>query len=298
MVTMGYATQLGLGPQHATSLAIRQFEFQSCSLNKRQQLVRADGIRGQRSPSGDATQPGTYAVAGSLLLLPRPDDLDFLLPYILGGAEAADQFDLAESLPELVATIDKQVYVETYRGLKVSRAIFRSAQGQPLSLELQLEGRTRDNLAAAGTFPTIAGTLSAKLPYVHHQATWTFDNTPIPLNDLVLTIDNQLETNHYNNSQTRTNLPLGEPQITLAFNTPHDAIFHAKLREIPSAGMSAAQLQYNNGINSLTIDFGRLQKPETAVDIRGKQSLRPEVTLAAYADTTNNLPSIRFTNTN
>ncbi|RCS43937.1 hypothetical protein DTL42_18295 [Bremerella cremea] len=298
MVTMGYATQLGLGPQHATNLATRQFEFQSCSLNKRQQLVRAQGIRGQRSPSGDATQPGTYAVDGSLLLLPRPDDLDFLLPYILGGAEAADKFDLAESLPELVATIDKQLYVETYRGLKVSRAIFRSAQGQPLSLELQLEGRTKDNLAAAGTFPSIAGTLSAKLPYVHHQATWIFDGTPIPLNDLVLTIDQQLETNHYNNSQTRTTIPPGEPELTLAFNTHHDANFHAKLREIDAAGVSAAQLKYDNGNDRLTIDFGRLQKPETPVDIRGKQSLRPEITLAAYADTANNLPPIRFTNTN
>lgn len=298
MVTMGYATQFGLGPQHATNLATRQFEFQSCSLNKRQQLVRSQGIRGQRAPSGDTTQPGTYAVSGSVMLVPRPDDLDFLLPYILGAAEDTDLFAMAESLPDLVATIDKQVYVETYRGLRVARAIFRSSQGQPLTLELQLEGTTKDNIAAAGTFPSITSTLSAKLPYVHHQATWTFDSTEIELNDLVLTIDNQLETDHYNNSQTRTRLPLGEPQITLAFNTHHDASFHGKLRDIAPSGVSAAQLRYNNGTDSLTIDFGRLQKPETPVDIRGKQSLRPDVTLAAFADTANNLPMIQFTNTN
>lgn len=298
MVTMGYATQFGLGPQHATNLATRQFEFQTCTLNKRQQLIRPQGIRGQRSPSGDATQPGTYAVSGSVLLLPRPDDLDFLLPYILGATEEDDLFALAGSLPDLVATIDKDLYVETYRGIKVARAIFRSAQGQPLSLELQLEGTTKDNVAASGSFPSIAGTLSAKLPYVHHQATWTFDSTSIAMNDLVLTIDNRLETNHYNNSQARTSLPPGEPAITMAFNTHHDATFHAKLRDLVAAGVSAAQLKYDNGTDRLTIDFGQLQKPETPVDIRDKQSLRPEVTLEAFADQTNALPMIQFTNTN
>lgn len=298
MVTMGYATQFGLGPQHATSLATRQFEFQACSLNKRQQLVHADGIRGQRAPIGDATQQGTYEVNGSVMLLPRPDELDFLLPYILGQAEDANTFAFGESLPELVATLDKSLYVETYRGIKVARAIFRSSQGRPLTLELQLEGRTKDTPAAAGTFPDIAGTLSAKLPYIHHHAAWTFDGTGIEVDQLVLTIDNRLETNHFGNSQARARLPEGEPAITLAFQTPHDAHFHAKLRDINPSGVSAASLQYDNGTDRLSIDFGRLQKPETPVDIRGKQSLRPEVTLEASADHASSLPIIQFTNTN
>lgn len=298
MQAMGHATQLGLGPQHATSLATRQFEFQSCTLNRQQSLIRAGGIRGQRAPIGDFTQEGTSTVNGSILLMPRPDDLDFLLPYILGGAEAADVFDLAEALPELVATVDKDLLVETYRGLKVSQATFRSKQGQPLTLELQLEGKTKDNSAAAGTFPAISGTLSEKLPYVHHHASWTFDGTDIEINDLVLTIDNGLELNHFNNSQTRTRIPEGEPTITLAFTTPHGADFTDHLHEIAAAGVSAAQLAFDNGTDSLTIDFGRLQKPETPIDIRSKKSIRPQVTLQAYEDKAGARPMIQFTNTN
>ncbi|QDU75434.1 hypothetical protein Pan97_24660 [Bremerella volcania] len=298
MQAMGHATQLGLGPQHATSLATRQFEFQSCTLNRHQNLIRASGIRGQRAPLGDYTQQGTSSVSGSILLLPRPDDLDFLLPYILGGAEAADVFDLAESLPELLATVDKDVLVETYRGLKVAQAVFRSKQGQPLTLELQLEGKTKDSSAAAGTFPSIGTTLSEKLPYVHHHATWTFDETDIEINDLVLTIDNGLELDHYNNSQSRTRIPEGEQTITLAFTTPHNADFDDHLREIAAAGVSAAELVFDNGTDSLTIDFGLLLKPETPVDIRGKKSIRPQVTLQAYGDKANARPMIKFTNTN
>lgn len=298
MVTMGYATQFALGPQHATSLATRQFEFQSCTLNKRQQLVQTEGIRGQRAPIGDATQAATYQVNGNVLLLPRPDDLDFLLPYILGEAEDADTFAFGESLPELVATIDKSLYVETYRGIKIAQATFRSSQGRPLTLELQFEGRTKDTPAAAGSFPDIAETLSTKLPYIHHHASWTFDGTGIEVDQLVLTIDNRLETNHYGNSQSRSRLPEGESSITLAFQTPHDANFHAKLRDINPSGISAASLQYDNGTDRLTVDFGRLLKPETPVDIRGKQSLRPEVILEAAGDHSGSRPIIQFTNTN
>lgn len=298
MQAMGYATQLGLGPQHATSLATRQFEFQSCTLNRHEALIHASGIRGQRAPIGDSTQIGTSTVTGNIVLMPRPDDLDFLLPYILGQAEAADVFDLAESLPELVATIDKDLLVETYRGLKVAQAIFRSKQGQPLTLELALEGKTKDNSAAAGTFPAISGTLSEKLPYVHHHASWTFDSTDIEINDLVLTIDNGLELDHFNNSQTRTRIPEGEQTITLAFTTPHNADFTDHVREIAASGVSAAQLGFDNGTDSLTIDFGRLQKPETPIDIRGKKSIRPQVTLQAYHDQSGDRPMIQFTNTN
>ncbi len=298
MVTMGHATQLGLGPQHATSLATRQFEFQSCTLNRQQNLIRSHGIRGQRAPIGDFTQEGTSSVSGRIVLMPRPDDLDFLLPYILGGAEASDVFDLAETLPQLVATVDKDLMVETYRGIKVAQAILRSQQGQPLTLELHLEGQTKDNSAAAGTFPSIGSTLSEKLPYVHHHASWTFDGTDIPINDLVLTIDNGLELDHFNNSQSRVRLPEGEPSVTLAFTTPHSADFADHLREIAAAGVSAAQLSYDNGTDRLTVDFGRLQKPETPVDIRGKKSIQPQVTLQAYEDLAGERPMIRFTNTN
>lgn len=298
MQAMGHATQLGLGPQHATSLATRQFEFQSCTLNRHQQLIHTSGIRGQRAPIGDFTQAGTSTIRGNIMLLPRPDDLDFLLPYILGGAEAADVFDLAESLPELVATVDKAVLVETYRGLKVAQATFRSKEGQPLSLELQLEGKTKDDSAAAGTFPAISSTLSEKLPYVHHHASWTFDETDIAINDLMLTIDNGLELDQFNNSQTRSRLPEGEQTITLAFTTPHNSDFDDHLREIAASGVSAAQLVFDNGTDSLTVDFGLLQKPETPVDIRGKKSIRPQVTLQAYEDKANARPMIRFTNTN
>jgi len=298
MTTMGHATQLGLGPQHATSLATRQFEFQSCTLNRHQNLIRTHGIRGKRAPLGDATQLGTSSVSGTVLLMPRPDDLDFLLPYILGGAEETDVFALAESLPELVASVDKHLFVETYRGLKVAQAIFRSKQGQPLTLQLQLEGKTKDDSAAAGTFPSIGSTLSEKLPYVHHHARWTFDSTLIEIDDLVLTIDNGLELDHYHNSQTRSRLPEGKQTITLAFRTPHNADFDDHLREIAAAGVSAAELAFDNGTDSLTIDFGRLQKPETPVDIRGKRSIRPQVTMQAYQDLAGELPMIRFTNTN
>lgn len=298
MVSMGHVTQFGLGPQHATNPATRQFGFQSCTLNKRGNLIRPNGIRGQRAPVGDYAQEGIYSVNGNVVLLPRPDDLDFLLPYILGAAESTDVFDLAETLPDLVASVDKDLYVETYRGLKVAQAVFRSSQGQLLQLELQLEGKTKDASGAAGSFPAISGTLSTKLPYVHRHATYTFDSTTFEINNLVLTINNGLETDHFNNSQTRTSLPEGEQTVTLAYTLEHVQDVDDHIRDIAAAGVSGASLVYDNGTDSMTVDFGLLQKPETPIDISGKQSIRPQVTMQAFEDIANTLPMIKFTNTN
>lgn len=284
-MVMGYEWQFGIGPQHASNLATRQFEFQSVDINKRDNLIRANGIRGQRTPVGDYTQKGIYTVSGTVTILPRPDDLAFLLPYILGGAENDDIFPLAETIPEFVVTVDKGTHVRTYRGCKINQAIFRSSQGQPLQLELQIEGRIADDPAASGTFPAIAATMSEKLPFVHHHAVWNFNSQTLAMNNLVLTISNNLELDHHNNSQPRTDLPEGERSITLAFNSRKwSATEYTSLLDIAAAGVTGAELEYTDGTDDLIFTFGRLQKPETPLSVSGKESVRPQITLEAFED--------------
>jgi hypothetical protein len=284
-MTMGYEWKFGIGPQHASNLATRQFEFQAVDINKRDNLIRANGIRGQRSPVGDYTQKGIFNVSGTVTILPRPDDLVFLLPYILGGTPVSDVFPLAETIPDFVVTVDKGTHVETSRGCKVNQAIFRSSQGQPLQLELQIEGKDMDAKAASGSFPAISGTMSEKLPFVHHQAIWTFASQNLRMNNLVLTINNNLELDHHNNSQARTDLPEGERMITLAFNSGKwSATEYTNLLDIAAAGVTGADLEYTDGTDDLIFTFGRLQKPETPLDVSGKDSVRPQITLEAFED--------------
>lgn len=298
-MVMGYEWKFGIGPQHASNLATRQFEFESVDINKRDELIRSNGIRGQRTPIGDFTQKGIYNVSGSVVLQPRPDDLSFLLPYILGGAEVADVFPLAETIPEFVVSVDKGTHVENFRGCKVSQAVFRSSQGQPLTLELQVEGRIADAPAASGSFPAIAATMSEKLPFVHHQAIWTFASQNLPMNNLVITINNGLELDHHNNSQFRTDLPEGERMITVAFNSRKwSSVEYTNLMDIAAAGVTAADIEYTDGTDDLVFTFGRLQKPKTPLDAQGKQSIRPQITLEAFEDLDGDLPQMLVECTN
>ncbi|TWT34692.1 phage tail tube protein [Blastopirellula retiformator] len=287
----GFQTQLGLGPQHATNLATRQLEHFGVELDKQSTIVRADGMIGARASIGDSAQVGTYAVGGTISLRPRPDDLSFLLPYILGGTEVEDAFPLAESLPELVATIDRKIIVNTYRGLKVDQATFRSRKGELLELELDLQGKLADAAAAAGTFPSIAGTLSAKNPFVHHQASVTIDETTIEVDNLVITIDNALELDRFNNSQTRTSLPEGPRRVTLRFDSELDDDVLTNLIEMAARGVTA-EVAYANGVDTLTFSFGLVQQPKTPLTIRGKGPTRPTHQLEAFADLANDRPQL------
>ncbi len=301
MTTQGYDTRFGLGPQDDEGLATQEFAVASHNINKNDgALIRSDNMRGQRSPVGDYTQKGIYNPGGPVVMHPTPEDLDFLLPYILGATEAAtDSFAVAENLPELVATVDKVLKVRTFRKGKVAQATFRSRKGEVLTLELQLEFQIADDPTNAGTFPDIASTLTTKLPYVHHQSTLTFDSGNIEIDNIVLVINNNLETDHHNNSQSRTSLPEGVRQVTLSFDTEMEATnFTAKLQDIAPAGVSGSTLVYTDGTDTLTFTLGRLQKPETPVNVQGKGSIRPQISMEAFEDISGSVPQIAVTSTN
>lgn len=161
--SMAVRSRVGVGATSG-SAATKELEFISCTIGKEGQHVQSDGIRGSRERYSASVVEGTYNVGGQLVLEPRPDDLDILLPWILGAAEAADVFDIADTL--LVYGVDVEKVADAYRyaGMKINQATFTSQPNQPLRLELDVQGKTE---TAGITFPSIAGTLSAKAPYIH-----------------------------------------------------------------------------------------------------------------------------------
>ena len=60
---------------------------------------------------------------------PAPDELDNLLPRILGAAAVGDVFDVAETLPSFTVFIDKVGDIFQYDDCKCNRATFRASAG-------------------------------------------------------------------------------------------------------------------------------------------------------------------------
>lgn len=264
--SMGYATRVGAG---AADPVTNEFDFLSCTVTGSQELITSDGIRGTRSMMSQQAAAGVQAVGGQLVMDARPDDLDFWLPYILGGSKdgATNIIALADAIGEFYLTVDKVAKVYTYAGCKVNSARFSGGSNQMVQMTLDIQGKTETE-GAAGSFPDIAASLSALQPYVFHQGVLTIGGTEYEFSTFEVLINNNLALDRYNNSQTRTQLPPGPRVITLGCDLPFTA--DEVTRRGADATGAAGTLVFTNGTRSLTFTFANLKKPQSPVTIGGK----------------------------
>jgi hypothetical protein len=259
---MGHAARLGMG---SASPGTEEYDIISCSIAKRGSVVESLGFRGTRSHIKESVNLGTYTVGGTIVMEPRPDDLDNLLPRMLGGTESVDVFPLAEALPDFFVVIDKVADVFGYNNCKVARWTMRSSPGQNLQLTLEVEGKT-ESLPAS--FPDIAASLSVLQPYIHHQAVLTLDSTTRDVSNLEIACDNGLLTDQFRNSETRQHLTASDRIITLTCDNPFTAD-ELDLNDIAVAGF-AGSVVYTNGDRSLDLTFANLKAPARGPGIPGR----------------------------
>jgi hypothetical protein len=277
---MGHAAQVGIGA--AGGASTRQLDFLSCGVIKDETHEDPNSIRAGRSHDHEGVAQGTYTVGGPLVLNPRPDDLDLILPYILGTAESVDVFALNETLIKFVLDVDKVANVYRYDNCKVNTATFRSGQGaQPLELELDIQGTTE----ATTTFPSIAATLTDISPYVHHQCVVTLNSTAYTdAFNVEITIDNSLILDRFGTSRTRVELPEGDRIITLTVGLPFSTTEETAFYDAAIGGIDGSVV-YTNGGYSLDFTFIKLQRPERSPVINDKgQEIGYELTFTARED--------------
>ncbi len=271
--SMSYVAQLALEPlDGAFDASSEPYEFVAETLRKRQTMLDTAGIRGTRSRHAARTRLGTYEVAGNITLHPDPASLDLLLPRILGAAEAADVFALAETLPHFGVMIDRVAKVFTYSGCKVNRAWFRSRAGGLLELELEIFGKT-ETVGNVGTFPALTlGTSAAYAPYVHSDAVLTLVGSTRVMTGVEIEIDNHL-ARRFSNSVSATDVSPQDRTITLRATTPYTSS-EADLYGQSPAGVTAGVV-YTNGNMSTAFTFGVAQFPDTSpvVNARGEITL-------------------------
>jgi hypothetical protein len=258
---------MGWGSSNPVDTAI---EFNSESIRKSATILETGGIRGTRSHPKERTRSGTYTVGGSMSCNPGPTELAFLLPYILGANASGTTFALAETLPSAYITVDRVAKVFTYAGMKVNRGTFRCSQGQLLQLDLDLMGKT-ETVANAGTFPSL--TLGTEAPYVFHDAVITIASTAYPVSDLDITIDNRLEGNRFQNSQTRTELPTMDRTVTVTVNTEFTSSTTALYDAANNYTGLSCTVVFTNGNYSITFTLPALQVPAQSPVVGGRNEI-------------------------
>jgi hypothetical protein len=263
--TMGHQTRFGLGV-NSGAVATREFEVLSNGLIKVAEHLQAEGMRGERGYKSEPTVEGVIAVGGVVSLEPRPDDLAFLLPYILGAAGVGTAFALADTSPELCAESVRGLSSYRHLGLKVNSAVFRSSSNSKLTLDLDLQGKTE---VSGITMASVQSTLSTQAPYVHHQLVATFGGVAYKVNNVEFAISQGLKTDRYYNSQTRSSLPEGNRVLTLGVDVPFTTD-EAALYDIALAGLATNTLVWTNSARSLTFTLGKLQTPTRAPAIQNR----------------------------
>ncbi len=255
---------VGIG---AANPVTKQLQNVNCSIGKRGTHIQKDGARGTVSQLSETVSDGPYTVGGSLTIQPSDDELRELLPWIMGTAEQGAgpfTYPLADTGLERFVTQDKKTKVFTWTGCKVNRATFRCSAANPqLTVELDVMGLT-ETVANSGTFPAISATLTADQPFLHHQLVFTHNAIAYNLDDLAVTIDNQLDGSNFKNSQSRLDLVsngrLVTADLSVAYGTPEAALYGLAV-----AG-AVAELKWTNGTRILDFDFINLKAPDDVIE--------------------------------
>jgi hypothetical protein len=269
-VVVGHATRFGAGDATTSD---EEYEFLSCDLGLDGSHREPEGMRGNRSLREEPVVEGTDAVNGTVVIEPRPDDLDNWLPRILGSGGA-----VAATVPTFVCNVARVAENNLYVDCKIDRAVFSASSTQNLQLSMDIVGTTESSQA----FPDIAASLSTLQPYVLHQAVLTINSVTYACDNLEIVIANQLLQDRFYNSQTRSEIPEGSRLVTVSCDQPFNADDTA-LYDIARAGL-AGSVVYTNGAYSIDFSFANLKMPRSRQAIGGRNiALDKRLELTAYA---------------
>lgn len=229
------------------------------SLAESQVIDETGGTTGTTEHISERTRLGQKRCSGTIRIACSRLALDTLLPLILGGSESTNVFGLEDTLPEFYMMVDRDEKVYTYAGCRVSRATFSGSSGQMVFLDLDIEAETETE-GDAGTFPVLA--TPTETPYRMEDGVLTLQSSTREFNEFSLVIENQLDTERFENSLTRIDIPLLDRVITLGTNHPWStANLDLIKQDLAGAGGSLVFTNTELTSNILTFTFGTIQYP-------------------------------------
>lgn len=256
---VGRQVQFGMGTESTPGTAVAatsMFEIVNLQTNMNEQIFATDGLRGTRSKLSERVRQNTRAPSYTVTMHPNSVELDYLLPLILGGAEVADAFPLAETLSSFTTWIDISTTRYRYLGCMVSSARFYSTQGGPLALDLTVEAMDADNSGTA--FASLSISVAAG-PYLHADCAATVSASAYEFADVALTVDNMLKVDRFFTGQTRVSLIPTDRTITWELSGPSGDNF-ANLYGLTASGV-ACVATYTNGNRSLAFTSNKVSFP-------------------------------------
>lgn len=267
------------------------YDFLYEDIRKQGTLVGTKTITGSRSNYANRVRAGSYQVGGRISTYTCPADLDLWLPRILGAAEAADEFDVADALPTFRVMINRVAGTFQYNNCYVDKAIWRCqggpGDGEPEVVEqiLVIQGLSEDStVSLPGTLPTLS-TASNRTPYVAAEGVLTIGGTPYVFNDFVLLVDNHLQPRWVNSLAPTALCPQDRTvalRVTFPFTAASDAVLSGIYQNASATTGVTATIAMTLTIGcSTTFTFTGLQWAQVSPTVPGKTDLRLTVDFVA-----------------
>jgi hypothetical protein len=238
---------------------IHAFPFLSNNHVWTPEFIEDEGNRGNPFLASEGVMYSRGSGSGAVTMIPRADDLRVILPLLLGGAFTINEIEPALNCNFFSMQAYKGISVFNHRDCKTNTFSFNSSSGSPLlTLEWNIES-SKFVTAAEGSF-TAGLDLSLMQPFVHSQSTVTIDAREYKVDDVSFAGNNELNTDLFYNSVTRTDMPTGRMRYTFTHTSPFDVAADVALMERGTLS-AAATVVYTSGTTSMTIEFPALQSP-------------------------------------
>jgi len=251
---------------HTFNTSSEPYHFVRESMQMTQTVVDGSAIRGTRSHPKETVRAVRQECGGDIVLHANPQDLNLLLPRILGSAESSDSFTMAETLPAFGVLVDRVQQQFEYTDCVVNRAMFRARSGELVELTVNIWARTE---VAGTSYPSLTLGTTDVQPYVMSEGVLTIIGTARGFHDFEVSIDNHLER-RYANSLTATSITPTDRTVILRVSVPFDA---DDLVHTTAPGAQGGTLVFTNGNISTTFTFANLTNNYRSSVIGGKSEI-------------------------
>lgn len=210
------------------------YDFNYETIAKQGTLVGGKGIAGTRSNFANRIREGSYLIAGQLSTYACPADLDYWLPRILGKAEAADVFDVDDSLQPFGLLLNRVAGTFKYSDCYVNRALWKCeagpGDGDPEVIEqiLDIYAMAEDSTASwPGSVPTLSTAVNRN-PFICADGTLTIGGVNYYFHEFTILVHNHIQP-RWVNSLTPTALCPQDRTVMLRASFPFTSTADAVL---------------------------------------------------------------------
>ncbi len=272
----------------------QRFEVVSSSVGKQGEVLDAQGVLGTRTRREDRTRAGIVRVGGQLVFEPSVRWFDWFTPYLIGGTESTDTFDVADSLPGFDMLHDYYTSGTSaikYGELYVNRASLRFSAGM-VRMSLDVIGKT---VTTGQTYQSAALGSTSVLddPLVFYDTasgiTIRSGSGAIEIEEGELVIDNFLDVK-FRNSQTASSIRATDRQIS--FNTTLPLTSSTLSTYFGDKSASDATIVLTRSGCSVTITLFNLKNPDESPQVSGKDEVPLMLKSVARGDASD--PDIRI----